>query len=184
MLLGDVTLSDRRDELADAPDIISGGGEDFSAFAESRWPGLVRLAYGLTGDRWTAEDIAQTTLARAYVAWRRVSRADDPDAYVRRMLINASNRRFRKQRVTEQPGAIPDAAADGPADLIGDRAALLAALRVLPPRQRAVVVLRYWADLTDAQTAAALDCSPATVRSQLARALARLRTILGEGDDW
>lgn len=173
-----------RDELAEAPDIISGGGEDFSAFAASRWPGLVRLAYGLTGDRWTAEDVAQATLARAYVAWRRVSRADDPDAYVRRILINTSNRRFRKHRVIEQPGAIPESAADGPADLIGDRATLLAALRVLPPRQRAVVVLRYWADLTDSQAAAALGCSPATVRSQLSRALVRLRDILGEGDYW
>ena len=164
--------------------MISGGGEDFSVFAASRWPGLVRLAYGLTGDRWIAEDIAQATLARAYVAWRRVSRADDPDAYVRRILINTSNRRFRKRRVTEQQGTIPEFAADGPAELIGDRATLLAALRELPPRQRAVVVLRYWADLTDAQTAAALGCSPATVRSQLSRALVRLRTILGDGDYW
>lgn len=148
MLLGDVTLSDRRDELAGAPDIISGGGEDFSAFAASRWAGLVRLAYGLTGDRWTAEDLAQATLARAYVSWRRVSRADDPDAYVRRIMINVSNRRFRKHRVSEHPGTIPESATDGPADLIGDRTALLGALRALPPRQRAVVVLRYWADLT------------------------------------
>jgi len=91
-------VSDPLDELA-APDVISGGGEDFSAFAVSRWPGLVRLAFGLTGDRWAAEDLAQATLARAYVAWRRVSRADDPDAYLRRILVNASNRRFRRRRV-------------------------------------------------------------------------------------
>jgi hypothetical protein len=74
-------VSDPLDELAAAPDVISGGGEDFSAFVVSRWPGLVRLAFGLTGDRWAAEDIAQATLARAYVAWRRVSQADDPDAF-------------------------------------------------------------------------------------------------------
>ena len=91
-------MSDPRDELA-AADVISSGGEDFSAFAVSRWPGLVRLAFGLTGDRWAAEDLAQATLARAYVAWRRVSRADDPDAYLRRILVNASNRRFRRRRV-------------------------------------------------------------------------------------
>jgi len=95
-------MSDPLDELTAAPDIISGGGEDFSAFAVSRWPGLVRLAYGLTGDRWTAEDLAQATLARAYVAWRRVRRADDPDAYLRRILVNTSNRRFRRRRMTEQ----------------------------------------------------------------------------------
>jgi len=70
--------------------------EDFGQHMASRWPGLVRLAYGLTGDRWLAEDIAQGALASAYPAWWRVSRADDPDAYVRRILINTSNSRFRK----------------------------------------------------------------------------------------
>jgi RNA polymerase sigma-70 factor (sigma-E family) len=176
--------SEPLDELGAAPDVISGGGEDFSAFAVSRWPGLVRLAFGLTGDRWAAEDIAQVTLARAYVAWRRVRRADDPDAYLRRILINASNRRFRRHRVAEQPGDLPETAVEGPADLVGERAALLAALRQLPPRQRAVIMLRYWEDLTDAQIAAALGCSPGTVRSQLSRALAKLREspILVEGE--
>jgi RNA polymerase sigma-70 factor (sigma-E family) len=188
VLLGGVepVVSDSRDELAAVPDIIAtDDGEDFSAFAVSRWPGLVRLAFGLTGDRFMAEDIAQTALARAYVAWRRVSRADDPDAYLRRILVNASNRRFRRHRVTEQPGDPPETAVDGPADLVSERAALLAALRQLPPRQRAVVVLRYWEDLTDAQIAAVLGCSSGTVRSQLARALAKLRvsSALGEGDD-
>jgi len=178
-------VSDPLDELTAAPDIISGGGEDFSAFAVSRWPGLVRLAYGLTGDRWTAEDLAQATLARAYVAWRRVRRADDPDAYLRRILVNMSNRRFRRRRVTEQSGDLPETAVDGPADLVDARAALLAALRQLPPRQRAVVVLRYWEDLTDAQIGAALGCSPGTVRSQLSRALAKLRMspALAESDE-
>jgi RNA polymerase sigma-70 factor (sigma-E family) len=177
--------SEPLDELGAAPDVISGGGEDFSAFAVSRWPGLVRLAFGLTGDRWAAEDVAQVTLARAYVAWRRVSRADDPDAYLRRILVNASNRRFRRRRVPEQPGDPPETAVDGPADLVGERAALLAALRQLPARQRAVVVLRYWEDQTDAQIAAALGCSPVTVRSQLSRALAKLREspVLVEGDE-
>jgi RNA polymerase sigma-70 factor (sigma-E family) len=179
-------VSDPHDELAVVPDIISSDdSEDFSAFALSRWPGLVRLAFGLTGDRWIAEDIAQTTLARAYVAWRRVRRADDPDAYLRRILVNTSNRRFRKQRVSEQSGDPPETAVEGPADLVGERAALLVALRQLPPRQRAVVVLRYWEDLTDTQIAAALGCSPGTVRSQLSRALDKLRTspALEEGDE-
>ena len=177
--------SEPLDELGAAPDVISGGGEDFSAFVVSRWPGLVRLAFGLTGDRWAAEDIAQVTLARAYVAWRRVRRADDPDAYLRRILINASNRRFRRHRVAEQPGDPPETAVEGPADLVGERAALLAALRQLPTRQRAVVVLRYWEDLSDTQIAAALGCSPGTVRSQLSRALAKLREspVLVEGDE-
>jgi RNA polymerase sigma-70 factor (sigma-E family) len=179
-------VTEPRDELTAVPDVIStDGDEGFSAFAASRWPGLVRLAFGLTGDRWAAEDIAQTALARAYVAWRRVSRADNPDAYLRRILVNASHHRFRRRRVTEQPGDLPEMPVDGPADLVGERAALLAALHQLPPRQRAVVVLRYWQDLTDAQIAATLGCSPGTVRSQLSRALAKLREnpALGEGED-
>jgi RNA polymerase sigma-70 factor (sigma-E family) len=187
VLLGGVepVVSDPLDELAADPDVISGGGEDFSAFVMSRWPGLVRLAFGLTGDRWAAEDIAQATLARAFVAWRRVRRADDPDAYLRRILVNTSNRRFRRRRVAEQPGDPPETAIEGPADLVGERAALLAALRQLPPRQRAVVVLRYWEDLTDTQIGATLGCSPGTVRSQLSRALAKLREdpALGEGGE-
>jgi RNA polymerase sigma-70 factor (sigma-E family) len=179
-------VTEPRDELAAGPDVLDTDvSQDFSAFVTSRWPGLVRLAFGLTGDRWLAEDIAQTALARAYVAWRRVSRADDPDAYLRRILVNASNRRFRRRRVTEQPGDPPDTPVDGPADLVGERDALLAALHQLPPRQRAVIVLRYWADLTDAQIAATLGCSPGTVRSQLSRALAALRAnpVFGEGDE-
>jgi RNA polymerase sigma-70 factor (sigma-E family) len=185
VLLGGVepVVTEPRDELAAVPDILNAdGGEDFSTFATSRWPGLVRLAFGLTGDRWLAEDIAQTALARAFVAWRRVSRADDPDAYLRRILVNASHRRFRRRRVTEQPGDPPEIAIDGPAELVGERAAVLAALRQLPPRQRAVIVLRYWGDLTDAQIAATLGCSPGTVRSQLFRALAKLRVALAEED--
>ncbi len=152
--------------------------QQFEEFMTSRWAGLVRLAFGLTGDRWLAEDLAQTALASAYASWWRVRRADDPDAYVRRILINASKSRFRRHRAAEQPAGPPadvaDPAAD-PAAAIGERSALLTALGTLPPRQRAVVVLRYWEDLSDAQAAALLGCSASTVRSQAARALAKLR---------
>ena len=144
----------------------------------SRWAGLVRLAFGLTGDRWLAEDLAQTALASAYASWWRVRRAEDPDAYVRRILINASKSRWRRGRVAEHhvepPAEVPDPASD-PAATIGERSVLLKALGALPPRQRAVVVLRYWEDLSDAQAAALLGCSASTVRSQAARALAKLR---------
>jgi hypothetical protein len=125
-------VSDPLDGVAAAPDVISSGGEDFSAFAVSRWPGLVRLAFGLTGDRWAAEDLAQAALARAYVAWRRVSRADDPDGYLRRILVNTSNRRFGRRRVADQPPAPPETAAEGTAGQAGERAALLAAPAEVP----------------------------------------------------
>ena len=97
--------------------------DDFGQFMASRWPGLVRLAYGLTGDRWLAEDIAQAALASAYAAWWRVRRADDPDAYVRRILINACNSRFRRRRVTEDLHAmaeLPDTGLADPSDVVGD----------------------------------------------------------------
>ena len=143
----------------------------------SRWAGLVRLAFGLTGDRWLAEDLAQTALVSAYASWWRVRRADDPDAYVRRILINASNSRFRRRRPSEQPQAMSEFPGTVPdhASVVGDRSALVAALAELPPRQRAVIVLRFWEDLSDAQTAAILGCSASTVRSQVSRALAKLR---------
>ena len=150
----------------------------FEEFMASRWPGLVRLAFGLTGDRWLAEDLAQTALASAYAAWWRVRRADDPDAYVRRILINASKSRFRRRRISEQPSGpddLPDPEVADPTTEVGERSALLTALAELPPRQRAVVVLRYVEDMTDAQVGALLGCSAGTVRSQATRALAKLR---------
>lgn len=150
--------------------------EQFREFMVTRWPGLVRLGYVLTGDRWLAEDLAQTALAGACRAWWRVKRADDPDAYVRRILINATKSRFRRHRVIEQPTATaPEAAVADPTVSVDDRSALLGALQQLPQRQRAAVVLRYWEDLTDAQAGALLGCSASTVRSQAARALAKLR---------
>ena len=172
----------------------------FEEFMASRWAGLVRLAYGLTGDRWLAEDLAQTALANAYAAWWRVRRADDPDAYERRILINASKSRFRRGRARERhPAEFPDAttgaagtgaagtataasAQADPAAAIAERSALVEALAALPPRQRAVVVLRYWEDLTDAQAGALLGCSASTVRSQATRALAKLRASAALAD--
>jgi RNA polymerase sigma-70 factor (sigma-E family) len=158
--------------------------EQFREFMVTRWPGLVRLGYVLTGDRWLAEDLAQTALAGACRAWWRVKRADDPDAYVRRILINASNRQFRRRRPAEEARPVPEGSLADPAAEAVQRSDLMAALRELAPRQRAVIVLRYWADLNDAQVAALLGCSEGTVRSQAWRALAQLRvsTALVDGD--
>jgi len=139
--------------------------EDFREFMVTRWPGLVRLAYGLTGDRGLAEDLAQTALAKTYASWARVRRADDPDAYVRRILINANNSRFRKRRVAEQSDeGLPEMGLADQTELLNQRSVLVAALMELPPKQRAVVVLRYWDDLSETQAAAVLGCSVGNVK--------------------
>ena len=150
--------------------------EEFREFMRGRWPAMVRLAYGLTGDLGHAEDVAQGAFARAYASWERVMRTGDPDAYVRRIVINENNSRFRKRRVAEHlVDAVPEPPGRSPADPVSDSAALLKALRRLGPRQRAVIVLRFWMDMSEAETAAALNCSVGTVKSQASRALAALR---------
>jgi RNA polymerase sigma-70 factor (sigma-E family) len=149
---------------------------EFREYMAGRWSGLVRLAYGLTGDQALAEDLAQTALAKAYASWSRVRRADDPDAYVRKIVVNANLSRFRSRRVSEQlVAALPDRGTPDRTAQQDDRSALMAALMTLPPGQRAVVVLRYWVDLTESQVAATLGCSVGNVRSQASRALAKLR---------
>ncbi|WP_194926876.1 SigE family RNA polymerase sigma factor [Catenulispora pinisilvae] len=150
---------------------------EFQAYMLARWPVLVRTAFLLTGDRFLAEDLAQTALTRVYASWRRVRRVDDVDAYVRRVLVNANSARFRKRRVAEQlVGVAADGRSHVPHEPIAQRSALMAALAELPPRQRAVVVLRYWEDLPEREVAAVLGCSVGTVKSQASKALARLRT--------
>ena len=159
---------------------------EFGDFMRGRWPAMVRLGYALTGDAGHAEDVAQAAFARAYASWGRVRRAGDPDAYVRRILINENRKRFRKHRVPEDlhgdlAGTLAVQTAgeqQGPEE----RQALLDALNRLGPRQRAVVVLRYWLDLSEAETAAALNCSVGTVKSQASRALATLRRDASDRD--
>jgi len=150
--------------------------EEFREFMRGRWPAMVRLAYGLTGDLGHAEDVAQGAFARAYASWERVMRTGDPDAYVRRIVINENNSRFRKRRVAERlVDAVPEPPGQSQVDPLSDSEALLKALRRLGPRQRAVIVLRFWMDMSEAETAAALNCSVGTVKSQASRALAALR---------
>ncbi|HET7017480.1 MAG TPA: SigE family RNA polymerase sigma factor [Streptosporangiaceae bacterium] len=157
---------------------------EFSEFAHSRWPQLVRLGYGLTGDRGLGEDLAQTALASAYASWPRVRRADDPDAYLRKILVNAYRGGRRKRRIDEdlRPTA-PEVAVADPVGRHDDQAAVLAALAALPPKQREVVLLRFWLDLTEVQVAESLGCSIGNVKSQSARALAKLK-VSAELADW
>ena len=150
--------------------------EQFREFIVGKWPTLVRLAYGLTGDRGLAEDLAQTTLANVYASWSKVGRASNPDAYTFRILLNANNGRFRKRRVAEQlAAAVPEPGAQDPTAAVDQRTVLMSALMELAPRQRATVLLRYFEDLSEAQTAEILGCSVGTVKSQTSSALERLR---------
>ncbi|MBN0048266.1 SigE family RNA polymerase sigma factor [Streptomyces actuosus] len=153
----------------------------FQEFVRARWSHLVRTAYLLTGDAHHAEDLTQTALAKAYRSWRRVARADNPEAYVRRMLVSCNSDRFRKRRVQESLTAAPPdrAGSEEATSWAAERSALMTALAGLPPRQRAVVVMRYWEDLSEAEVAGVLGCSPGTVKSQASKGLAKLRTYPG-----
>jgi RNA polymerase sigma-70 factor (sigma-E family) len=150
----------------------------FTEFVRGRSTSLLRTAVLLTGgDRGHAEDLLQGVLERMYVRWRRIRTS--PEAYARRALVHAAVNRHRgRHRRPEVPLADPDgpsgAGPDGTAG-VDQRDLLVRALLTLPPRQRAVLVLRYFDDLSEAETAAALDIAPGTVKSQTARALARLR---------
>jgi RNA polymerase sigma-70 factor (sigma-E family) len=150
--------------------------EDFVAASSSR---LFTLSLLMCGHhRAEAEDLLQEVLERAYRRWGRICRGGDPERYVRQMLVNASVDRWRRlRRRPELPVRAPDAGqvvADQSA-AVDDRDQLLRALAALPVRQRAVIVLRYLEDLSEAQTSAVLGCSEGTVKSQASRALAKLR---------
>ncbi|MFD4985576.1 SigE family RNA polymerase sigma factor [Streptomyces sp. NPDC058374] len=149
---------------------------EFETFAAARWPRLLRTAYLLTGDHHEAEDLVQVTLAKLYPSWSRVRGLDEPDAYVRRALVNNNLSRFRKRRVVQLlTPRLPERAQEGGAARTEERSLLLEALGTLPPRQRAVVVLRYWEDLSEQQAAEVLGCSPGNVKSQASRGLRKLR---------
>ncbi|GAA4189683.1 SigE family RNA polymerase sigma factor [Streptosporangium oxazolinicum] len=147
---------------------------DFEHYVEQRSARLLRTAYLLCRDWGTAEDLLQTALAKAWLAWRRVG--DDPDPYVYRILVNTHATWWRRRWRGEVPSEILPEAPDGDAmDAVVTREAVRQALAGLPGRQRAVIVLRYFADLPDQRIAEILDCSVATVRSQASRALRKLR---------
>lgn len=153
--------------------------ETFVAFAQGARERLRRTAYLMCGDWDRASDHVQEGLIRVYVAWPRLEKAGREHAYARKAVVSAvldaARRRSSRELVVETGS---DRAADGDlAEAVTARAALLAALAELPPRQRACVVLRYFEDLSVADTAAVLGCSQGTVKSQTARALDRLRSL-------
>ncbi len=147
--------------------------EEFTDYARTRGPALVRTAFFLTGDHHRAEDLAQTALAQLYVHWERVREPAQRDAYVRRVLVNANAAWWRRRSASEVP-VDPTAYAE--------REPLVVALRQLPAKQRAAVVLRYFEDRSEADTAAILACSAGSVKKHTSRGLDRLRTLLSGTD--
>ena len=150
---------------------------DLREYVAARGAALSRAAYLLTGDHQAAEDLVQDTYVVMVQRWRKAKRLD-PDAYVRRILYSRFVDGWRRRRLLEVPWSSPP---DSPAgDVVGaatDRITLHEALARLTPRQRAVLVLRFYEDLTEVQTAAVLDVSPNTVKSQTRVALLRLREL-------
>ncbi|MCX3061537.1 SigE family RNA polymerase sigma factor [Streptomyces beihaiensis] len=152
---------------------------DFESYAAASWTRLLRTAFLLTGDHHEAEDLVQGTLVKVYLGWSRIRRMDVPDAYVRRALINNNLSRHRKRRVVQLlTPVLPERVGEsghGRGPDHEERSLLMEALATLPPRQRAVVVLRYWEDFSERQVAEILDCSPGNVKSQASRGLRKLR---------
>ena len=155
--------------------------EDFRQFAASRQKQLLRSAYLLCGDWHGAEDLVQTALGQLYRSWRRVKRVEHPDAYAKQVLYRCHLSAKRKKQFATVPiESVSEPATPGDGFGDGSTGVLLEALAGLPDRARAVVVLRFWEDYSVAQTAAALGISQGTVKSQTSRALALLRTRIGD----
>ena len=150
--------------------------EQFREFVAARSSALLRTAYLLTGDWSTAEDLLQTALTKTYLAWKRLGGIEAVEPYARRVMVNTSTSWWRRRWHGERPTEVlPERAGVDEIEQQLDRDLLWRHLRALPNRQRAVLVLRYYEDMSEAQTAAMLDISPGTVKSQTSRALATLR---------
>jgi RNA polymerase sigma-70 factor (sigma-E family) len=154
-----------------------GEPEGFREFVATRSAAMLQSAWLLTGQQATAQDLLQTALAKTYARWQRLDRQDAAESYVRRVMVTTFVSWSRRRWTAEHPTAdLPERAASRDAYADADlRADVARALAALPRRQRAVVVLRYFDDLTEAQAAAAMNCSIGTVKSQTAKALAKLR---------
>ncbi|MBY8871597.1 SigE family RNA polymerase sigma factor [Micromonospora sp. PLK6-60] len=155
--------------------------EEFREFVAARSPALLRTAYLLAGDWATAEDLLQTALTKTYLAWKRLGGIEAIEPYARRVLVNTSTSWWRRRWHGERPtDVLPERAGIDEIEQQLDRDVLWRHLTALPARQRAVLVLRFYEDMSEAQTAALLEISTGTVKSQTSRALATLRRRLGE----
>lgn len=172
---GATALGSERSTPLDAASASVGGQPiDFDAFVAARSTRLLRTSYLLTHDHALAEDLLQTALSKAWFAWSRID--TEPEAYVRRILVTTYATWWRRKWNGEQPtNSFVEAAHDSHDEVSAGRQDLWNAMSQLPRRQRAVIVLRFFEDLTEAQTAEVLECSVGTVKSQTFKALAKLR---------
>ncbi|KMS83339.1 RNA polymerase sigma70 factor [Streptomyces regensis] len=162
---------------------VSGDLAGFGEFVEANLPGLLRYGHALTGNQHDAADLVQTVLEKIGSRWPSVQRkAADPAAYVRRSMANAHISRWRKHRRESLVADLPESGAATPADPF-EHEPLWQALKDLPPRQRAVIVLRYYEELSEAEIAASLGVSTGTVKSQASKAIATLRGKLTGGPE-
>lgn len=159
---------------------MGGKAEGFAEFARGRHGALYRYAYLLAGERGLAEDLVQEALVKTYVAWRRIRDPGNAEAYARRVITTTAITWWRRKSWhAERPNDdLPEQLA--PYEDTTSRVWLWRELRQLPPKQRAALVLRYYEDLTEPQTAEILNCSVGTVKSQVSAALKKLRARLGD----
>lgn len=156
----------------------------FTAFVVARSGALHRTAYLMVGDHGLAQDLVQEALTKTYVAWPRLREEANAEAYTRKVIATTAISWARRKSWRERPiEVVPDAPVAAATDGVTVRDWVWEAICDLPPRQRAAVVLRYYEDLSEAETAAALDCAVGTVKSQVHAALRRLRAVLGPGAD-
>jgi RNA polymerase sigma-70 factor (sigma-E family) len=155
--------------------------EDFTTYVEASWARMFRTAYALTGDVGNAEDLLQRTLVKAFVHWKKVAQAEAPDAYVRRMMVNEAASTWRgslrrREILTDDP---PESPRGSPFDsVLATSDELWHRVQQLPPRQRAVVVLRFYEDLSEREIAEVLGVAPGTVKSLSNAAIKKLRDHL------
>jgi RNA polymerase sigma-70 factor (sigma-E family) len=156
--------------------------EGLAEFVRARLGRLSRVAYLLAGGHHEAEDLLQTALLKVAARWQRVVAAEDPEAYVRKIIYHEHVRAWRRRKVVEEPSGdlLDTVVGSGDSERVVRRLVLEQALRRLNPRDRAVLVLRYFEDLSEADTAAVLGCAIGTVKSQTSRALGRLRAAAPE----
>jgi RNA polymerase sigma-70 factor (sigma-E family) len=155
--------------------------QEFTEFVATRGTSLFRIAHLTCASRDEAEDVLQSALEKAYRNWGRLHAGSDPEPYVRRIIVNTAISRARRHAILQilSTHAPPDTPAPDVLSGVELRQVLMIGLRALPPRQRAVMVLRFFEDLTEAQTAGILGCSIGTIKSQTSKALSRLRALIG-----